>query len=122
MIGVALDAAEKSLVLLKNDGVLPPRVRRAFASRRDRARSATPPARCEANYSAPCRRALPSRCFDGAAPGRCRGASITYAPCGPHFHRWRPDTDDGASHAPDGAPVFLARYYNATTTPPRFFA
>ena len=54
------------------------------------------------------------------ATGKLGGASITYAPAAPGF------TDGDripttALRAPDGAPGLLARYYNATTTPPRFF-
>ncbi|MEO7690442.1 MAG: glycoside hydrolase family 3 C-terminal domain-containing protein [Sphingomonas sp.] len=112
---LALDAAEKSLVLLKNDGVLPlhPNLRVAVIGPLGDATRVL-----RGNYSAPMS-APPVSVLDGLRQAM-PGASITYAPAGPGF------TDGDripttALRAPDGAPGLLARYYNATTTPPRFF-
>jgi beta-glucosidase len=112
---VALDAAEKSLVLLKNDGVLPLRqgLRVAVIGPLGDATRVL-----RGNYSAPMS-APPISVLDGLRQAM-PGATITYAPAAPTF------TDGDripttALRAPDGAPGLLARYYNATTTPPRFF-
>jgi len=112
---IALDAAEKSLVLLKNDGVLPlrPGLRVAVIGPLGDATRVL-----RGNYSAPMS-APPISVLDGLRQAM-PGASITYAPSAPTF------TDGDripttALRTPDGAPGLLARYYNATTTPPRFF-
>jgi len=112
---LALDAAEKSLVLLKNDGVLPLRsgLRVAVIGPLGDATRVL-----RGNYSAPMS-APPVSVLDGLRQAM-PGASITYAPAAPGF------TDGDripttALRAPDGSPGLLARYYNATTTPPRFF-
>ncbi|CAN5782460.1 glycoside hydrolase family 3 C-terminal domain-containing protein [soil metagenome] len=112
---VALDAAEKSLVLLKNDGVLPlrPALRIAVIGPLGDATRVL-----RGNYSAPMS-GVPISVLDGLRQAM-PGASITYAPAAPTF------TDGDripttALRTPDGAPGLLARYYNATTTPPRFF-
>ncbi|MEO6217031.1 MAG: glycoside hydrolase family 3 C-terminal domain-containing protein [Sphingomonas sp.] len=112
---LALDAAEKSLVLLKNDGVLPlrPNLRVAVIGPLGDATRVL-----RGNYSAPMS-APPVSVLDGLRQVM-PGASITYAPAAPGFT----DGDripSTALRAPDGAPGLLARYYNATTTPPRFF-
>ncbi|WCM29760.1 glycoside hydrolase family 3 C-terminal domain-containing protein [Sphingomonas sp. QA11] len=112
---IALNAAEKSLVLLKNDGVLPLRrgVRVAVIGPLGDATRVL-----RGNYSAPMS-APPISVLDGLRQAM-PGASISYAPAAPTFT----DGDripSTALRTPDGAPGLLARYYNATTTPPRFF-
>ena len=112
---LALDAAEKSLVLLKNDGILPLRsgMRVAVIGPLGDATRVL-----RGNYSAPMS-APPISVLDGLRQAM-PGATISYTPAAPTF------TDGDripttALRAPDGAPGLLARYYNATTTPPRFF-
>jgi len=112
---LALEAAEKSLVLLKNDGVLPlrPGVRIAVIGPLGDATRVL-----RGNYSAPLS-APPVSVLDGLRQAM-PGASVAYAPAAAAFT----DGDripSTALRAPDGAPGLLARYYNVTTPPPRFF-
>ncbi len=109
----ALDAAEKSLVLLKNDGVLP--LRRAFAIAvigplGDATRV------LRGNYSAPMSGPahLGAR---GPAPGAMPGASITYAPVGASLHAMATGYRPRRSARRTAHRGLLARYYNATSHP-----
>ncbi len=112
---LALAASEKSLVLLKNDGLLPlkPGLRvavigplgdatRVLRGNYSSALSAPPISVVEG-----LRRALP-------------GAKVAYAPFGPSFT----DGDkvpSSALRSPDGKPGLLARYFNPTEPPPKRF-
>ena len=113
---VALEAAEKSLVLLKNDGVLP---------LRDDARIAVIGPLGDAtrvlrgNYSSP-QSAPPIPVLEGlrrAMPG----AQVRHVPFGETFTDGDP-VPTSALRTPDGAPGLLARYYNAAAAPPTRFA
>jgi beta-glucosidase len=113
---LALEAAEKSLVLLKNDGILPlrPGLRIAVIGPLGDATRVL-----RGNYSSGLsgppisvveglRRALPSQ-------------RISYAPFGQSFT----DGDrvpTSALRSPDGKPGLLARYFNPIETPPVRFA
>ncbi|GAA0329812.1 glycoside hydrolase family 3 protein [Sphingomonas oligophenolica] len=113
---LALEAAEKSLVLLKNDGILPlrPNLRiavigplgdatRVLRGNYSSALSAPPISVVEG-----LRRALPA-------------ARISYVPFGQSFT----DGDrvpTSALRTPDGKPGLLARYFNPVETPPLRFA
>ncbi|MET0308195.1 MAG: glycoside hydrolase family 3 C-terminal domain-containing protein [Sphingomonas sp.] len=112
---LALDVAEKSLVLLKNDGVLPLRsgLRIAVIGPLGDATRVL-----RGNYSSALS-APPISVVDGlrhAMPS----ARVTYVPFGPSFT----DGDrvpTSALRTPDGRPGLLARYYNPVETPPRRF-
>ncbi|WP_235525928.1 glycoside hydrolase family 3 C-terminal domain-containing protein [Caulobacter sp. Root1472] len=113
---LALAASEKSLVLLKNDGVLPLKAdtriavigplgdaTRVLRGNYSSALSAPPVSVLEG-----LRRAMP-------------GAQIVQAPFGAAFT----DGDrvpTSALRSPDGAPGLLARYYNPAEPPPKRFA
>ena len=113
---VALEAAGKSLVLLKNDGLLPlsgtPKIA-VIGPLGDATRV------LRGNYSSP-QSAPPVSVFEGlrrAMPG----AQVRHVPFGATW------TDGGpippsALLTPDGEPGLLARYYNSAEPPPARFA
>ena len=113
---LALAASEKSLVLLKNDGVLPlkPGLRIAVIGPLGDATRVL-----RGNYSSALS-APPISVVDGlrrALPG----AQISYAPFGASYT----DGDripTSALRTPDGKAGLLARYFNPTETPPARFA
>ena len=113
---LALRAAEKSLVLLKNDGILPlkPGLRVAVIGPLGDATRVL-----RGNYSSPLS-APPISVVEGlrlAMPG----ARITYVPFGESFTDGDP-IPASALRSPDGRPGLLARYYNVLGTPPGRFA
>jgi beta-glucosidase len=113
---LALAASEKSLVLLKNDGVLPlkPGLRIAVIGPLGDATRVL-----RGNYSSALS-APPISVVDGlkrALPA----AQVSYAPFGASFT----DGDRvpvSALRTPDGKPGLLARYFNTTEPPPARFA
>ncbi|MBB4097422.1 glycoside hydrolase family 3 C-terminal domain-containing protein [Sphingomonas kyeonggiensis] len=113
---LALSAAEKSLVLLKNDGILPlkPGLRVAVIGPLGDATRVL-----RGNYSSSLS-APPISVVDGlrrAMPG----ARVDYVP----FSETYTDGDPiptSALRSPDGRPGLLARYYNVLSTPPARFA
>ncbi|MGY1409431.1 glycoside hydrolase family 3 C-terminal domain-containing protein [Luteimonas sp. A611] len=112
---VALEAAEKSLVLLKNDGVLPLRADTRVAvigPLGDATRV------LRGNYSSP-QSAPPVSVLEGlrrAMPD----AQVRHVPFGETFTDGDP-VPTSALRTPDGAPGLLARYYNAAAVPPARF-
>ncbi|WP_374321142.1 glycoside hydrolase family 3 N-terminal domain-containing protein [Pseudoxanthomonas kaohsiungensis] len=113
---VALEAAEKSLVLLKNDGLLPlrgtPRIA-VVGPLGDATRV------LRGNYSSP-QSAPPVSVLEGlrrAMPG----AKIQYVPFGETYTDGDP-VPTSALRTPDGEPGLLARYFNAAAVPPARFA
>ncbi|MGY1520323.1 glycoside hydrolase family 3 C-terminal domain-containing protein [Luteimonas sp. A482] len=112
---VALEAAEKSLVLLKNDGVLPLRADTRVAvigPLGDATRV------LRGNYSSP-QSAAPVSVLEGlrrAMPD----AQVRHVPFGETFTDGDP-VPTSALRTPDGAPGLLARYYNAAAVPPARF-
>jgi len=113
---IALSAAEKSLVLLKNDGILPfkPGLRIAVIGpladatrvlRGNYSSSISPP---------------PISVLDGLRQ-TLPGARITHVPFGETFTDGDP-IPTSALRTPDGKPGLLARYYNIVGTPPARFA
>src|SRR5690606_35030371 len=113
---VALEAAEKSLVLLKNNGVLPLRADARIAvigPLGDATRV------LRGNYSSP-QSAPPVSVLEGlrrAMPD----AQLRHVPFGETFTDGDP-VPTSALRTPDGAPGLLARYYNAAAVPPARFA
>ncbi|WP_448664205.1 glycoside hydrolase family 3 C-terminal domain-containing protein [Sphingomonas sp. CJ20] len=113
---LALTAAERSLVLLKNDGTLPlrPGLRIAVIGPLGDATRVL-----RGNYSSALS-APPISVVDGlkrAMPS----AKVTHVPFGQSFT----DGDrvpTAALRTPDGKPGLLARYYNPVETPPKRFA
>ena len=113
---LALEAAEKSLVLLKNDGVLPLRADARVAvvgPLGDATRV------LRGNYSSPLS-APPVSVLDGLRQAM-PGARIRHVPFGETWTDGDPVPTD-ALRTPDGAPGLLARYYNAAAVPPARFA
>ena len=113
---LALLAAEKSLVLLKNDGVLPlrPGVRLAVIGPLGDATRVL-----RGNYSSP-QSAPPVSIVEGLR--RAAGAaSVTLVPFGPSITDGDPVPSE-ALRAPDGKPGLLARYFNPVTPPVLPFA
>ncbi|WP_242140352.1 glycoside hydrolase family 3 C-terminal domain-containing protein [Sphingomonas sp. TREG-RG-20F-R18-01] len=113
---LALAASERSLVLLKNAGVLPlqPGVRIAVIGPLGDATRVL-----RGNYSSALS-APPISIADGLRQA-IPGATVTVVPFGPSFT----DGDrvpTSALRAPDGQPGLLARYYNPVTPPPKRFA
>jgi len=113
---VALEAAEKSLVLLKNNGALPLRadVRIAVIGPLGDATRVL-----RGNYSSP-QSAPPVSVFEGlrrAMPD----AQVRHVPFGETFTDGDP-VPGSALRTPDGAPGLLARYYNVAAVPPARFA
>ncbi len=113
---LALSAAEKSLVLLKNDGILPlkPGLRVAVIGPLGDATRVL-----RGNYSSSLS-APPISVVDGlrrAMPG----ARVDYVPFGETYTDGDP-IPTSALRAPDGRPGLLARYYNVLGTPPARFA
>ncbi|AOH84155.1 glycoside hydrolase family 3 [Sphingomonas panacis] len=113
---LALTASEKSLVLLKNTGILPlkPGLRIAVIGPLGDATRVL-----RGNYSSELS-APPISIVDGLKQA-LPGATVTLVPFGRSF------TDGDrvpttALRAPDGKPGLLARYYNPVETPPKYFA
>ncbi|TYT27411.1 glycoside hydrolase family 3 protein [Luteimonas viscosa] len=113
---LALEAAEKSLVLLKNDGLLPLRADARIAvvgPLGDATRV------LRGNYSSP-QSAPPISVFEGlrrAMPD----AQVRHVPYGVSHTDGDP-VPTSALRTPDGEPGLLARYYNAAKAPPARFA
>jgi len=113
---LALEAAEKSLVLLKNDGLLPlrqPRKVAVIGPLGDATRV------LRGNYSSP-QSAPPISVVEGlrrALPG----TEVSYVPFGETYTDGDP-VPPSALLTPDGKPGLEARYYNIAATPPRRFA
>jgi beta-glucosidase len=112
---LALEAAEKSLVLLKNNGVLPlagtPRIA-VIGPLGDATRV------LRGNYSSP-QSAPPVSVLEGlrrAMPG----AQVRHVPFGETYTDGDP-VPTSALLTPDGQPGLLARYYNAAAVPPARF-
>lgn len=113
---LSLKAAEESIVLLKNDGVLPlkPGLRIAVIGPLGDATRVL-----RGNYSSPLS-APPVSVVEGLKTAM-PGAIVTYTPAGASFT----DGDlvpTSALRTPDGKPGLLARYYNPVETPPVRFA
>jgi len=113
---LALAASEKSLVLLKNSGILPlkPGLRIAVIGPLGDATRVL-----RGNYSSELS-APPISVVDGLKQA-LPGASVTVVP----FGKSVTDGDrvpTSALRAPDGKPGLLARYYNPLETPPKHFA
>jgi beta-glucosidase len=113
---LALAAAEKSLVLLKNDGILPlrPGLRIAVIGPLGDATRVL-----RGNYSSSLS-APPISVVEGlrrAMPG----ARVEYVPFGETYTDGDP-IPASALRSPDGRPGLLARYYNVLGTPPARFA
>ena len=112
---LALEAAEKSLVLLKNDGVLPlkPGVKVAVVGPLGDATRVL-----RGNYSSPLS-GTPISVVDGLEQV-LSADQVTLVPFGPSIT----DGDrvpTAALQTPDGKPGLLARYYNPVTPPPALF-
>ena len=113
---LALQAAERSLVLLKNDGLLPlkPGSRIAVIGPLGDATRVL-----RGNYSSP-QSGMPVSVVEGlrrAFPA----AEVRYAPFGSSVTDGDP-VPGSALRTPDGKPGLLARYYNPVTPPPAEFA
>ena len=113
---LALEAAEKSLVLLKNDGLLPLRADARIAGIGPLG-GATRVLR--GNYSSP-QSAPPGSVLEGLRRAMPR-AEVRHAAFGETFTDGDP-VPTSALRTPDGAPGLLARYYNAAAVPPARFA
>jgi beta-glucosidase len=113
---LALEAAEKSLVLLKNDGLLPLRNARRIAvigPLGDATRV------LRGNYSSP-QSAPPVSVLEGLRQAMPE-AKVSYVP----FNATYTDGDPipgSALQTPDGKPGLLARYHNIAQVPPARFA
>ena len=112
---LALEAAEKSLVLLKNDGVLPLRPRTRIALVGPLA-DATRVLR--GNYSSP-QSAPPVSVLEGLRQAMPE-AEINHVPFGETYTDGDP-VPPSALLTPDGKPGLLARYYNTRRKPPARF-
>src|SRR5690606_10927066 len=113
---IALEAAEESLVLLKNDGILP------LASRPMKIAAIGPLGDAtrvlRGNYSSP--RSAPPISGAGRLRMAMPEAQVTYIPFGESIT----DGDavpESALRTEDGEPGLTARYYNAQGAPPRLF-
>ncbi|GAA0546088.1 glycoside hydrolase family 3 protein [Rhizomicrobium palustre] len=109
---LALTAAEKSLVLLKNDGILPLKSDVKIAVVGPLADSTRV---LRGNYSAQ-QTGTPVSVLSGLRQA-LPGASITHVPFTPSYT----DGDsvpESALQTPDGKPGLLAQYYDATSKPP----
>ena len=109
---LALTAAEKSLVLLKNDGILPlkPSIKLAVVGP-----LAVSIRVMRGNYSA--QQTGPTVSVVDGLKQALPGAKITYVPFTPSIT----DGDtipESALQTPDGKPGLLAQYYDATSRPP----
>jgi beta-glucosidase len=113
---LALEVAEKSLVLLKNNGVLPlrPNARIAVIGPLG---DATRVLRGNYSSSLSPRRVSVVDGLRSAMPG----AVVRYVPFGETFTDGDP-VPASALQTPDGKPGLLARYYNPTQAPPKRFA
>ncbi|RRN78481.1 glycoside hydrolase family 3 C-terminal domain-containing protein [Pseudoxanthomonas taiwanensis] len=112
---LALEAAEKSLVLLKNDGVLPLRPRAKVAVVGPLA-DATRVLR--GNYSST-QSAPPVSVLEGLRKAMPE-ATLAHVPFSPTYTDGDP-VPNSALLAPDGRPGLLARYYNTRQKPPARF-
>ncbi|MDH5834332.1 glycoside hydrolase family 3 C-terminal domain-containing protein [Luteimonas kalidii] len=113
---LALEAAEKSLVLLKNDGVLPLRADArigVIGPLGDATRV------LRGNYSSP-QSAPPVSVLEGLRRAMPQ-AQVRHAAFGETYTDGDP-VPTSALRTPDGAPGLLARYYNAAEAPPARFA
>jgi beta-glucosidase len=113
---LALKAAEESLVLLKNDGVLPltrPGLKVAVIGPLGDATRVL-----RGNYSSTIS-APPISVVEGLRQAM-PGASITYVPFGESFTDGDP-VPASALRSEDGKPGLTARYYNVLGTPPKLF-
>jgi beta-glucosidase len=113
---LALDAAEKSLVLLKNDGLLPLK-RGSRIAVIGPLGDATRVLR--GNYSSP-QSGEPISVVEGLRRAFPR-ANVRYAPFGASVTDGDP-VPGSALRTPDGKPGLLARYFNPVTPPPAEFA
>ncbi|KAF1688052.1 glycoside hydrolase family 3 [Pseudoxanthomonas broegbernensis] len=113
---LALEAAEKSLVLLKNEGVLPLRPGARIAVIGPLA-DATRVLR--GNYSSP-QSGPPVSVVEGLRR-TMPAAQVRHVPFGASFTDGDP-VPGSALLTPDGKPGLLARYYNAAAVPPARFA
>ena len=113
---LALEAAAKSLVLLKNNGVLPLRedVRIAVVGPLGDATRVL-----RGNYSSP-QSAPPVSVYEGLRRTMSR-AKVRHVPFGETYTDGDP-VPTSALRTPDGEPGLLARYYNAAAAPPTRFA
>lgn len=113
---LALDAAEKSLVLLKNDGLLPlkPGSRIAVIGPLGAATRVL-----RGNYSSP-QSGAPISVVEGLRRAFPK-AEVRYAPFGASVTDGDP-VPGAALRTPDGKPGLLARYYNPLTPAPAAFA
>ena len=113
---LALEAAGKSLVLLKNNGVLPLSGTQKIAvigPLGDATRV------LRGNYSSP-QSAPPVSVLEGLRQAM-PDAQVRHVPFGAHFTDGDP-IPGSALLTPDGTPGLLARYYNAAQPPPARFA
>ncbi len=113
---LALEAAEKSLVLLKNDGILPLKATDARIAVIGPLGDATRVLR--GNYSSPFS-APPISVVEGLRTALPK-ARVTYVPFGETFTDGDP-VPATALLAEDGKPGLTARYYNALGTAPALF-
>ncbi|WP_374011622.1 glycoside hydrolase family 3 C-terminal domain-containing protein [Pseudoxanthomonas koreensis] len=113
---LALEAAEKSLVLLKNNGVLPLRTQARVALVGPLA-DATRVLR--GNYSSP-QSAPPVSVLDGLRQAMPE-AQVRHVPFGETYTDGDP-VPPSALFTPDGEPGLVARYYNTVRKPPARFA
>ncbi|WP_294329534.1 glycoside hydrolase family 3 C-terminal domain-containing protein [uncultured Sphingomonas sp.] len=113
---LALDAAEKSLVLLKNDGLLPlkPGSRIAVIGPLGDATRVL-----RGNYSSP-QSGTPISVIEGLRRAFPK-AEVRYAPFGSSVTDGDP-VPGSALRTPDGKPGLLARYFNPVSPPPAEFA
>ena len=112
---LALEVAEKSLVLLKNDGVLPlrPRTRVALVGPLADATRVL-----RGNYSSP-QSAPPVSVLDGLRQAM-PDAKVTHVPFSPTYTDGDP-VPPAALQTGDGRPGLVARYYNTRQKPPARF-
>jgi beta-glucosidase len=113
---LALEAAEKSLVLLKNDGILPLKGEGTKIAVIGPLGDATRVLR--GNYSSPF--SAPPVSVLAGLQGAMPDASVTYVPAGEGYTDGDP-VPTTALRAEDGQPGLTARYYNALGTAPATF-